>query len=159
MMKKTMVLSLLLGIVIPLAASADDSLVKFRGGIGVIPVRGNVAPFAPNIVQGVNPGGQPWVIESLSADVMTDGRVSVDGRGLLFAGGNTIGGNGGQSVRARLFCAGQVPAETGLVPLDADGDFRINDTLNPIPTAPCDSPVLLIVNGGGNWFAAGIPKR
>jgi hypothetical protein len=43
------------------------------------------------------------------------------------------------------------------VPLDANGDFRIDDVLNPAPV-DCASPVLLIRNTGGVWFAAGIPK-
>jgi len=138
-------------------AMADDRLVRFDGGIGVVPARvGGVA----NTVRGVNPGGQPWVISRLSADVRTDGRISVDGRGLLIAGGDTIGTNAGQSVRARLFC-GQgtgTPFDSELVPLDANGDFRIDGQLSGVPPEPCDRPVLLIVGGGGNWFAAGIPK-
>jgi hypothetical protein len=61
-------------------------------------------------------------------------------------------------VRARLICGG-VFHDTAVVPLDAEGDFRIEDTLNPIPPEPCASPVLLIVSAGGSWFAAGIPKQ
>jgi hypothetical protein len=45
-----------------------------------------------------------------------------------------------------------------LVPLETDGDFRIRDVLSPAPPNPCATPVLLIVNAGGNWFAAGIPE-
>ena len=91
-------------------------------------------------------------------DVMVDGRISIDGRGLLLAGGNGIGTNGGQSVGARLFC-GTVPHNSVLVPLQANGDFRIDDVLTPLPPNPCDNPVLLIVNAGGSWFAAGIPRQ
>ena len=43
------------------------------------------------------------------------------------------------------------------VPLEANGDFRINDTLTSVPL-DCPSPVLLIRNTGGVWFAAGIPQ-
>jgi hypothetical protein len=43
------------------------------------------------------------------------------------------------------------------VPLEPNGDFRIDDTLDSAPSA-CPSPVLLIRNTGGVWFAAGIPK-
>ncbi|HET7362149.1 MAG TPA: hypothetical protein VFJ70_01120 [Burkholderiales bacterium] len=114
-----------------------------------------------NIVRGVNPGGQPWVISRLSADVRTDGHISVDGRGLLIAGGDSIGTNAGQSVRARLFC-GQgtgTPFDSDLVPLEPDGDFRIDGQLSGVPPEPCERPVLLIVGGGGNWFAAGIPQQ
>lgn len=133
--------------------TADERLVRFDGGIGVIPVR---AGPAANVVQGVNPGGQPWVIAALSADVRVDGRIAVDGRGLLLGGGNAIGTNGGQSVLARLFCGG-IAHDSDLVLLEPNGDFRIDDILTPLPPDPCVTPVLLIVSSGGNWFAAGIP--
>lgn len=155
-MNKTLSVCLLsLATLLPLSADAADPLVRFEGGIGVQPLR---AGALPNVVFGVNPGGQPWVIERLSADVSTDGRISVEGRGLLLAGGNGIGTTGGQSVRARLICAG-VPSDTNVVPLEANGDFRIDEVLIPTPPVPCNTPVLLIVSANGNWFAAGIPKQ
>ncbi len=135
------------------SAMAADKLVRFDGGIGVNPVS---AGPAANVVRGVSPGGFPWVIRDLKATVGVDGSVKVDGRGLLLAGGNAIGTNGNQSVRAVLFC-GSLSQQSGLVPLDPDGDFRIDDVLTPTPPNPCDSPVLLIVSGAGRWFAAGIP--
>ena len=100
------------------------------------------------------------VADDLKADVKTDGRVQVDGRGLLLAGGNNIGTNANQSVRATLLCAndGNVLHDTDLVPLEANGDFRIKDMLSPAPPDPCTSAVLLIRNPAGAWFAAGIPK-
>ena len=79
------------------AARADDRLVRFEGGIGEIP---DSTPGAANVVRGVSPGGQPWVIARLSADVKTDGRISVDGRGLLLTGGNAIGKPGSQYAAA-----------------------------------------------------------
>jgi hypothetical protein len=135
-------------------AGADDRLVRFDGGIGVVPVS---AVSAPNTVLGVLPGGQPWVISRLTADVRSDGHITVDGRGLLFAGGNAIGTNGNQVVHAVLFCGG-VASSSDAVPLQANGDFSIDSALDPMPPDPCASPVLLIVNAGGRWFAAGIPK-
>jgi hypothetical protein len=154
MMKTTTVCTLLAAFV-SLPALAQGPLVRFDGGIGNQPLRGGPAT---NVVQGVNPAGIPWVITRLNVDVMTDGRISVDGRGLLLAGGNGIGSNGGQSVGARLFC-GTVPHNSIVVPLESNGDFRIDDILVPLPPNPCNNPVLLIVNAGGSWFAAGIPKQ
>jgi hypothetical protein len=154
-----------------LPANADD--LKFKGGIGVIPVSSGVGAAATaevvnrNLVRGVQPPGQIWVIEDLKADIDLDnGRVRVDGRGLLLGGGNGIGGNANQSVRATLICSLVItpPATTpplfdsALVPLAANGDFRIDDVLSPLPPRVCESPVLLIRNPGGAWFAAGIPK-
>jgi hypothetical protein len=159
----------------PLGATSDDTLVKFDGGIGVIPVSnvtvaGGVVTVSRNIVRGVNSPGQIWVIRALSAEVETDGRITVRGRGLLLGGGGGIGTNAGQSVRATLSCDAAGPFfSTALVPLDAAGDFRIDDMLvgddalnNNTPAmfpTTCASPVLLIRNPGGNWFAAGIVDR
>lgn len=152
-------------------AAADQDLVKFRGGIGVIPVSsaagvanadGTFPNVNRNVVRGVNPPGQIWVIEELRAEVEVGGRIRVDGRGLLLGGGNNIGLNANQSVMATLICEAAAPftlLNTGLVPLEANGDFRINDVLNPAPPADCASPVLLIRNPAGAWFAAGIVKR
>jgi len=160
---------LLVGMVVPLASLADDSLAKFKGGIGVIPVSAGVVPAGQqpltsevvnrNFVRGVPPPGQIWRIADLKAEVKTDGSVKVRGKGLLLAGGNGIGGNANQSVRATLICdaAGAALFDSGLVPLEPNGDFSIDDVLNPLPPIPCGSPVLLIRNPAGAWFAAGIP--
>lgn len=176
MLKKMLALLPFLGIGLPLSTFADDSLVKFKGGIGVIPVSSGVA-VAPtpgtaqvvesvsrNIVRGVQPPGQIWVIADLKADVKTDGRVEVKGRGLLLGGGNNIGLNANASVFATLICEAAAPFTlrnttlTG-VPLEPNGDFRIDDSLDQTPF-DCASPVLLIRNAnGGAWFAAGIQKR
>jgi hypothetical protein len=143
---------------LPLLATAQDRLVRFEGGIGVVPARvGGVA----NTVRGVAPGGQPWVISRLSVDVRTDGRISVDGRGLLLSGGDNIGTNGNQAVLARLFCgAGNgVAFDSPSVPLGPEGDFRIEGQLPGVFLSECERPVLLIVSAAnGAWFAAGIPK-
>lgn len=142
----------------------NDTALKFKGGIGVIPVTGVAANGAVNlnIVRGVSPGA-PWRIADLEAEVGFDGHIKVVGRGLLLASGNGIGTNAGQSVHATLFCG---PAATATahnsnpvgVAIEADGDFHIDDFLSPAPPTPCDAPVLLIRNAGGIWFAAGIPK-
>jgi hypothetical protein len=145
---------------VPLPATANDTLVRFDGGIGSQPLR---AGAAVNAVRGVNPGGVPWVIDRLKADVRTDGRIRVEGRGLLLAGGENPGSAGGQTVLARVFCGGN-SADSPAVPLDENGDFRINGMLSAVLPAPCGNPVLLIVSvpaggGPGSWFAAGIPDR
>lgn len=85
-----------------------------------------------NDVFGVSPGGRPWVISRLDADVRGR-RIRVEGRGLILAGGNNIGTSGsGQTVQARLNCGG-VPHNSALVPLELDGDFRIDSALTPTP--------------------------
>lgn len=163
---------LCVSLVCPVGAKGD-SFLKFNGGIGVIPVSNVVQAVANgpvtvnrNTVRTVPSPGQIWVIRALRAEIDADGRISVRGRGLLLGGGNGIGTNAGQSVRATLICEAAAPFtlfSTGdVVPLAANGDFRIDDVLTsegavPVPfPATCASPVLLIRSGGGSWFAAGI---
>jgi hypothetical protein len=142
-------------------AAAEERLARFEGGIGAQAFARLNNVVAANDVQGVLPTGRPWVIRDLRASVRRDGRITVRGRGLLVAGGNGVGTHAGQSVHARLFC-GAVAHNSGTVPLDAEGDFAIDDRLEPLPPAECANPVLLIVNGvapAGTWFAAGIPDQ
>jgi hypothetical protein len=172
MMKKAAMALFALGTVGQLAAHGRDVIARFEGGIGVLPVSnaagavqadGTLPNVTLNIVRGVPPAA-PWTIAGLRADVDADGRVRVKGRGLLLASGNRIGQNANQSVFATLICEAAAPFvehNTDLtgVPLEANGDFQIDDTLNPAPTE-CASPVLLIrtINGTRPWFAAGIPR-
>lgn len=170
-MKKTFILLSFVVALFALSVGANDTLVKFDGGIGVLPVASGVGQAATadvvnrNIVRGVQPAGQIWVISALRAEVKIDGHIRVDGRGLLLGGGNAIGFNGNASVFATLICEAVAPfTERSTnpvgVPLDPNGDFRIDDVLVPAP-ASCDSPVLLIrvVGGNAGWFAAGIPRQ
>ena len=147
----------------------DDNSLRFDGGIGVLPVS-NVTVNADgsvtvsrNIVRGVNPPGQIWIIDALRAEVRGD-EIRARGRGLLLGGGNNIGTNANQSVFASLICGQATPftvhsTPTAGVPLDPNGDFLIDDVLAPAPPFECVNPVLLIRNPGGAWFAAGIVKR
>jgi hypothetical protein len=170
MLKKAPAWVLFLGVVAPLAAVADDPVARFKGGIGVDPISSGVGTAATatvvnrNIVRGVQPPGQVWRIADLVADVKADGSIKVRGRGLLLAGGNGIGGNANAHVFATLICEAAAPfvehstAAAG-VPLEANGDFRIDDVLDSTPPNPCASPVLLIRNAANRaWFAAGVPK-
>jgi hypothetical protein len=171
MMKKAAVVLVAMAMAGQVRAYGRDFLARFDGGIGVIPVQNVAGPMNAdgtfpdvkrNVVRGVVPAG-PWRIADLKADVDTDGRIRVRGRGLLLASGNSIGQNANQSVFATLICEAAAPfveRSTNLlgVPLEPNGDFRIDDTLNPPPSA-CPSPVLLIrTAANGTWFAAGIPK-
>ena len=146
-------------VMLSIAQSAlAQNLVRFSGGIGVIPTGS-----ANTTVRGVAAAGQIWVIQDLAADVKQDGRIRLDGRGLLLGSGDGVGSNANASVFATLFCAndGNVQHSSNLagVPLEVNGDFRIDDTLSPAPPNPCTSPVLLIRSAGsGTWFAAGIPR-
>jgi len=170
MFKRAAVLAAIVGMAGPINAQERSLLVRFDGGIGVQPVANVAGTMNPadgtfpdvkqNVVRGVNPAG-PWRIASLKANVYTDGRIVVRGRGLLLAAGNSIGQTANQSVFATLICETAAPFiehNTSLagVPLEADGDFRIDDMLSSAP-AECASPVLLIRAASNHtWFAAGI---
>lgn len=173
-MKKTLACTMFLGVVFSQPAAADD--LKFKGGIGVIPVSSGVAvaPTAAtalvvesvsrNIVRGVQPAGQIWVIDELDATVSANGSINVNGKGLVLGGGNNAGRPpAGTSVFATLICEPTAPftqrssAPVGVL-LSPNGDFKINDALAPLPLpAVCASPMLLIRNAANNgWFAVGI---
>lgn len=169
-MKKMLALGFTLVAIVSLCAfgGRGNSLVRFEGAIGVIPVSnvvvsGTTTTVSANVVRGISPSGQIWRIANLDASVSQDGRIRVRGRGLLLGGGNGIGTNANQSVFATLFCGPAASAtasstnEAG-VALDSDGDFTIDDVLSPLPTTTCDTPVLLIRTAAGAhpWFAAGI---
>jgi len=149
---------------------AADVIARFEGGIGVIPASSgagtvnadNTLPnVRSNVVRGINPGAGPWRLADLRAEVDAAGHIRVRGRGLLLASGNSIGQNANQSVFATLFCEATAPFvernTSFTVPLEPNGDFRIDDVVTPAPTE-CPSPVLLIRNAQGVWFAAGIPS-
>jgi len=174
-MKKSLFASILMVLIGGFFASsviADDTLVRFKGGVGDIPVA-NVAGTAnpdgtfPNVIRNVvrlvNPAGQIWVIADLDATVKTNGDIKVKGKGLVFGGGDNAGRATGQKVFATLICEAAAPftqRNTNLagVPLAANGDFEIDDVLVPIATE-CASPMLLIRETiGHTWFAFGIPK-
>lgn len=170
-MKKYLGLGAVMIAIVALSAFGNGStLVRFDGGIGVIPVsnvvvNGTSVTVSANAVRGIAPSGQIWKITDLDATVSTDGRIRVRGRGLLLGGGNSIGTNANQSVFATLFCGSAASAtafSTDLagVALEQDGDFTINDVLSSTPPSPCESPVLLIrtTAGARPWFAAGIER-
>jgi hypothetical protein len=153
-------------------------LARFDGGIGVDPLATfsgtAVSPetfpeVVRNTVRGINPAGISWRIADLKADVYTDGRVKVTGRGLVTASGQSIGQNGNnESVSVTLICVGEgsvfsvFSSERAGVPLAPNGDFQIDDVLleesfqNPVPSE-CVSPVLLVrSHRTGRWLAAGV---
>jgi len=174
MTKKVLAFLLFLGTTCPLAATAaDDTLARFKGGIGVIPVSSGV-PVATqttseevnrNFVREVPPAGQIWVIDALEARVRANGHISVQGKGLIFGGGNNAGRATGQSVFATLICEAEAPftehsTNTAGVQLAPNGDFTIDDMLSPAPGFECASPMLLIrTASNGSWFAVGILKQ
>jgi hypothetical protein len=148
---------------IPSSGSRAESAFTVSNVAGTANPDGSFPNVTRNVVRGVNPAGQIWVIADLRATVKADGSIKVDGRGLLLAGGNAIGTNANASVFATLICEPAAPfvehnTDATGVPLEPNGDFRINDILSPAPNG-CASPVLLIRSAANRtWFAAGFQK-
>jgi hypothetical protein len=155
MMKKALACTMFLGVVFSMPAAADDTSLKFKGGIGVIPVS--------SVVRGQQPAGQIWVIDDLDAQVSANGNITVRGKGLVLGGGNGAGGvPAGTNVFATLSCLSTSPfglssTSPAGVPVSPNGNFQINGVLSPPPTFPCASPLLLIQSAANShWFALGI---
>jgi hypothetical protein len=138
---RTMVCGLLMALAVAGIASAQETTeLKFRGGIGVVPVTGVAAngTVTLNVVRGVNPAG-PWRIADLDAVVSSYGRIRVKGRGLLLAAGNGIGTNAGASVFATLFCGAgtrQHPAVQIEWPSTRTGTSESTTSCRPRPRLP-----------------------
>jgi hypothetical protein len=119
LMKKSLFISILVVLIggfFALSVAAEiDTLVSFKGGIGVIPVSRGVGTADTaeivnrNIVRGVQPAGQIWVIDDLDARVRTNGDIRIKGKGLILGGGNNAGRAGDQSVFATLICEAARP--------------------------------------------------
>ena len=159
-MKKSLLVSILVVLIGGFFASSlvadsnhhrkhDDTLVKFKGGIGVHPVSNvtvtlvgtrlsRLSLSTRTLSAALTPPVSSGVIDKLDATVKTNGDIKVKGKGLILAGGNNAGRATGQSVFATLICEAAAPfteRSTNLtgVPLSADGDFEIDDVLTPLP--------------------------
>jgi hypothetical protein len=124
MMNKALACTMFLGVFFSLPALAAEQSLTFKGGIGVIPVSSvSCVPAATpcvagpqttvtinqNIVRGVQPAGQIWVISDLTAKVSSNGSITVQGSGLVFGGGNDAGVSAGLNVLATLSCSSSSP--------------------------------------------------
>ena len=148
---------------LPPAFGSEDSRIEFQGGIGSTPFALVNNALGPNEVRGIAPGGRPWVIEKLRASIRADGSISVKGKGLLLAGGNSVGLPAlPRQVVATLFC-GTTELTSPPADLDANGNFTIRGMLGAALPGACQTPTLLIrnfsANAAGPWFAAGIPEN
>jgi len=145
------------------AVDEVETLFKFDGGIGSQPLR---AGPAVNLIAGVNPGGAPWVLGALKADIKTNGEINAKVKGVLLGGTDNVGTRGGaRKMVISLFCrnAPVPPAVAGtlqtvsydseFVDLDPNGDFQVGGSLTnasgATPPADCgdkvdNRPVLLI---------------
>jgi hypothetical protein len=91
---------------------------------------------AGNVVGGITGGGQPWLVREGEVLVELDnGFVVFEVRGLVFAGGNTIGTPGAvNQVKGTLVCgpssASPTVVDTPLVALDAQGNAEFSGSFS-----------------------------
>jgi hypothetical protein len=91
---------------------------------------------AGNVVGGITGGGQPWSAREGEALVeLTSGFVVFEVRGLVLAGGNTIGTPGAvNQVKGTLVCGPSsgisTVIDTALVPLNAQGNATFDGSFS-----------------------------
>ena len=154
---------LALALVATVGASAHDGNKSDHGGKqaeqGNAIFSSSLAPSLPTdpAIDGVAPGGVPWVIDRSTARVQADGRVRVKIEGLVIpiAHGTLPAGTAlpVTTVSASVVCAGGATATTAAEPISEDGDARIDDTV-ALPSS-CLAPVVLVhPNGGAGAYIA-----
>ena len=151
-------IAVLLGIATGLTAASvsawADDVVRWKTIIGIIQ--------AGNVVGNITGGGQPWSTTGGEAKVnLSNNRIEFNVRGLVLAGGNTIGTPGAiNQVKGTIICnAGTTnsTADTPLVELSATGDAQFSgETTTPIPPDCAPSNIAFLVRIAANrWIANG----
>jgi len=137
-----------------MASPAEAQTVKWRTIIGIIQ--------AGNVVLTIPGGGQPWSTLGGEASVnLSTGRVEFEVRGLVLAGGDTVGNPGAiNQVKGTVACpngtATPTIIDTPLVTLNARGDAEFEGSVGPIPTTCTPANVVFLVRIAANrWIANG----
>jgi hypothetical protein len=161
-------------IALSLAATAaradDDAIVRWRNIVGVITEK-NVS----NMVANIDSGTFAWSVRSGHArvDLMT-GHAAFEVEGLSINGAQFSGTPGPiTDVMGTLVCnavdatqntpGSSKIANTGSVPLNAQGDAEFSGTIQNIP-APCNNPLFLVrvatqaTGAVGRWIATGTER-
>jgi len=149
-------------------ASADPgATVHWQSVVGIIQAN-NVVGTGAGAVTGA-PG--PWSALGGHANVnLNKGQVEFSIRGLVLAGGNSIGTPGAVlQIKGTLVCDanGSAPGgvsvlvDTPLVDLDDEGNARFDGNVGPLPAVCGSEPDLafLIRTSGGRWIASGAVLR
>lgn len=142
---------------VSVSARADD-VVRWKTIIGIIQ--------AGNVVGNITGGGQPWSTTGGEAKAnLTNSRIEFNVRGLVLAGGNTIGTPGAiTQVKGTVICnAGTTnsTADTPLVDLSPTGDAQFSgETTTPIPADCTPSNIAFLVRIAANrWIANGAVRN
>lgn len=138
------------------AALADSGTVSWKRIIGITD--------ANNVVFDIAGGGQPWSTFGGEALVnLSTGHVEFEVRGLVLAGGSTIGTRGGVSqVKGTIACGAGAAnqQDTALVPLSAQGEAEFDGSISIPATCTASNIVFLIripptASAASRWIANG----
>jgi len=117
-------------------------------------IEASLAPSQPTdpAFHGVSPGGAPWVLKRGDVQLKSEGKLTLQVKGLVIpapAGDGTAGGV--TTISASLYCgadADTVAADTTeQVPISRRGDARIRDRSFTAPST-CLAPVILVHPNG-----------
>jgi hypothetical protein len=137
-------------------ADSDSNNVSWKRVIGIIQ--------AGNLVGNIQGGGQPWSTLGGEANVnLRSGHLEFEVRGLVLAGGNSIGTPDAiNQVKGTIVCGpANLPnplfvADTPVVSLSAQGDAEFEGNVGPFPSACTPSNVAFLVRiAAGRWIANG----
>ena len=132
-------------------AAADN--VRWRTVVGIVQ--------ANNVVGNIGGGGQPWTTLGGHASVnLSANHVEFEVRGLVLAGGNSIGTPDNiVQVKGTLLCdpgGANLTIDTVLVPLSATGDAEFSGAVAPIPSTCTPTNVAFLIRiVAGRWIANG----
>lgn len=169
LLQKSIVCSLAFGVAVAgqNAIAGPKETLHWQSVIGIIQAS-NVVGSGTGAVTGA-PG--PWSTQSGHASVdLEQGEVNFIVRGLVLAGGNSIGTPGAVAeVKGTLVCdtdgsasaGNSVLVDTPLVELDDEGNARFDGKVAALPAACTSEPdiAFLVRVGAGRWIANGVVLR
>ena len=153
----------------PVQAIADDGdAIQWQAIVGILQAN-NVVGSGTGAVTG---GGQPWTTTGGRASVdLRTSQINFEVRGLVFAGGNTIGTPLPiTQVKGTLVCdtngsaggGNSVLVDTPAVTLDRQGNARFSGSIGALPAVCVSEPdIAFLVNipGANRWIANGAVMR
>jgi hypothetical protein len=144
------------------SAGADPATVKWDDVTGIVQA-GNLVGSGTGRITG---GGQPWTTQGGKAQVdLRTGRLKFSVRGLVLAGGNSIGTpDGVNMVKGTLVCdtngsagtGNSVVVDTELVPLSPQGDADFAGDVALASVCQSEPDIAFVIRiGSGAWIANG----
>jgi hypothetical protein len=149
----------LVGAVSVLALALNPAAALAHDGGGHNLVRADFTPSLPTdpAINGVKPGGAPWIIDKGTVRVRDDGRIKVRIEGLQVLRPTGLADNPVPNITASLYCDGATTAAavSTLQPMTVpDGDARFSETLMNAPENCGAATVLINPNGAAGTFIA-----